>query len=132
MAKKNKAAKADEVTAARVDAFNAGQRDRLIRLIEDLQTEREALRTQLTNEREINRRLSDAIANDLVLNPYYVSLQRRHQTVMGMLGQTRENLKTYNNDKSYTHPGEATPYSGMFELPLKWINEIIDVDSLAQ
>ena len=129
MAKK-KAAKADKVTAARVDAFNAGKQDRMIRLIKDLQTQRETLRTQLANEREINRRLSDAIANDLVLNPYYVSLQRRHQTVMGMLGQTRENLKTYN--KSYTHPGEATPYSGMFELPLKWINEIIDVDSLAQ
>ena len=117
MAKK-KAAKADEVTAARVDAFNAGKQDRMIRLIKDLQTQRETLRTQLANEREINRRLSDAIANDLVLNPYYVSLQRRHQTVMGMLGQTRENLKN--------------PLSAASADPLKWINEIIDVDTLAQ
>ena len=117
MAKKSKAAKADE-TATRVEEFTKGQRDRMIRLIEDLQREREGLQKQLENEKQVSRRLADAIGADLITNPYFVSLQRRHQTVMGMLGQVRISL--------------AESYSVQIADAAKWINEIIDVDQLAQ
>ena len=119
MAKKSKAAKTD--TATLVEEFTAGQRDRMIRLIEDLQRERESLV-------EHNSRLVEIIRGELIVNPYYVDLQRRHQTVMGMIGQVREQLKALNA----RHLAEMPSYESPYEDSLKWINEIIDMDQLAQ
>ena len=117
MAKKSKAAKDD--TATRVEEFTAGKQDRMIRLIKDLQREREDLTRRLANEQQISRRLADAIAGDLITNPYYVALQRRHQTVMGMLGQLRVQVA------GLFPAGVAASF---VDVVTSWIDDIIGVD----
>ena len=118
MAKK-KAAKADKVTAARVDAFNAGKQDRMIRLIKDLQTQREALKEDLRRERDVTRRLTEAMSMELSLNPYFRELQSRHTTAMGQVNQMLISTKQLMYDTKDRHD---------LGIIVDWLNRIIEAD----
>ena len=116
---KNKHRTVDDVTAERVEEFTHDQKKRMVRLIEDLQTHREALKEDLRRERDVTRRLTEAMSMELSLNPYFRELQSRHTTAMGQVNQMLISTKQLMYDTKDRHD---------LGIIVDWLNRIIEAD----